>query len=211
MSKSSKRWLDRQRRDVFAKRAQAESNVSRAHYKLEGLDKRFKLLRPKMRVLELGAAPGGWTRYVDSRVGDGLLVAIDPLPITVSGRVHTIEGEFGSQKVDDALAELIQPGSLHLVLSDMAPNISGVRAADQANAMYLADMALEASHRYLGPNGKMVVKIFQGAGVDEWMSAAREVFEKVVLAKPKASRPESREVFAVAQGFRDGPSGVSDV
>ena len=201
MSKSSKRWLDRQRRDPYARRARAESNVSRAHYKLEDLDRRFKLLQNNMRVLELGAAPGGWTRYVESRVAGGLLVAIDPLPITVSGAVHTIEGCYGDADVDQALATLVQEGSLHLVLSDMAPNISGIRAADQARAMYLADMALDAARRYLQPQGSLVVKIFQGAGVDEWMADARDAFAKVVLAKPRASRPESREVFAVARGF----------
>lgn len=202
MSKSSKRWLDRQRRDPYARRAKAESNVSRAHYKLEDLDRRFKLLQRNMRVLELGAAPGGWTRYVESRISGGLLVAIDPLPITVSGVVHTIEGCYGDAEVDDALAALVQDSSLHLVLSDMAPNISGIRAADQARAMHLADMALDAARRYLQPEGSLVVKIFQGAGVDEWMALARTVFKKVVLAKPRASRPESREVFAVARGFK---------
>ena len=204
MSKSSKRWLDRQRRDPFARRAKAESNVSRAHYKLEDLDRRFKLLKPRMNVLELGAAPGGWTRYVESRVGDGLVVAIDPLPITVPGQVRTIEGCYGDTEVDEQLDQLLSDNQLHLVLSDMAPNISGVRAADQARAMHLADLALDAARRYLRPGGGLVVKIFQGSGVDEWMAEARLCFQKAQLVKPKASRPESREVFAVAQGFRAG-------
>ena len=176
--------------------------MSRAHYKLEDLDRRFQLLRRRMGVLELGAAPGGWTRYVESRVSEGVIVAIDPLPITVSGRVETIEGWFGEPEVDAALRKIVEPASLHLVLSDMAPNISGVRAADQANAMYLADLALEAAREFLQPGGAMVVKLFQGAGFDEWVADARKHFARVTVAKPKASRSESREVYAVCLKHR---------
>jgi 23S rRNA (uridine2552-2'-O)-methyltransferase len=155
-----------------------------------------------MKVLELGAAPGGWTVYLEERLRGGLLIACDPRPVSAGGNTVVIEGEYGEAATDAAIEAALGEARLDLVLSDMAPNISGVRAADQARAMYLADLALEAAQRWLQPGGDLVVKLFQGEGVDAWMVEVRRQFEKVHLVKPKASRPDSREVYALARGYR---------
>ena len=201
-SKSSHRWLDRQRRDPYARQAQQDGQVSRAHFKLQQLDERYRLLRPGMTVLELGAAPGGWTRFIEERLKGGLVVACDPRPVTAGADTVVIAGEYGEPATDAALAAALGERRVDLVLSDMAPNISGVRAADQARAMYLADLALDAGVRWLQPGGDLVVKLFQGEGVDAWIAEVRLRFEKAHLVKPKASRPDSREVYALARGFR---------
>ncbi|MFM8356237.1 MAG: RlmE family RNA methyltransferase [Gammaproteobacteria bacterium] len=203
-TKSSHRWLARQRRDPYARQAAEAGHASRAHFKLEQLDQRFQLLRPGLRVLELGAAPGGWTRYVEQRIGHGRLVACDYRPVSAGGATVVIEGAFGEPDADAAIDAALSPQGVGLVLSDMAPNISGVRAADQAGAMYLADLALDAARRWLQPGGDLVVKLFQGEGVDAWFAEVRGCFAKAVQVKPKASRPDSREVYAVARGF--GPA-----
>lgn len=205
-TKSSNQWMTRQKKDVFARRAASEGLVSRAHFKLEQLDKRFRLFRPGMTVLELGAAPGGWTRYVADRIADkkdsGHLVAVDFRPITAPGLVTLIEGEAGTPEIDLKIAQALAAAAdgepaCDLVISDMAPNISGVRAADQAASMHLADLAAENAVEFLKPGGHLVVKIFQGEGVDEWLTEQRLHFKKCQLVKPKASRSDSREVFAV--------------
>lgn len=200
-SKSSHRWLSRQRRDPFARRAAAEGQVSRAHFKLAQLDARFGLLAPGMAVLELGAAPGGWTRYLEERLAGGLLVACDPRPVSAGADTVVIESAYGEAAADARLAEVLGDARVDLVLSDMAPNLSGNRTTDQARAMHLADLALDAAHRWLKPGGAMVVKLFQGEGVDAWMNDLRRQFAKARLAKPDASRAESREVYAVAQDW----------
>ena len=203
-SKSSNRWLQRQKRDYFVRRAQSDGVVSRAHFKLQQIDQKYQLIRRTSRILELGAAPGGWTGYVESRLAPGGgLIAVDPLPITAGAETHVVCGKAGeaevNQKIDELVKELWGSRGLDLVLSDMAPNISGVRAVDQARSMELADVTLEASRQWLKAGGAMVVKAFQGAGLDSWVSELRAVFEKVAITKPKASRPESREVFVVAR------------
>lgn len=200
-SKSSQRWLTRQRRDPFARRAAAQGQVSRAHYKLEQLDRRFSLLRPGMSVLELGAAPGGWTRYLEDRLAGGLLVACDPRPVSAGADTIVIELAYGEPGTDVRLAEIFADTRVDLVLSDMAPNMSGNRTTDQARSMYLADMALDAAERWLKPGGNLAVKVFQGAGIEAWMAELRQRFATARLTKPDASRPESREVYAVARGF----------
>jgi len=201
-TKSSDRWLSRQRRDPYARKAAEQGHVSRAHFKLQQLDEKYRLLRPGMSVLELGAAPGGWTVYLEDRLRGGLLIACDPRPISAGGDTVVIEGEYGDAATDAAIEAALGGKGLDLVLSDMAPNISGVRAADQARAMYLADLALEAAQRWLQPGGDLVVKLFQGEGVDAWIAEVRQHFAKVHQVKPKASRPDSREVYAVVRGFR---------
>lgn len=201
-SKSSHRWLSRQRRDPFARRAAREGQVSRAHFKLEQLDRRFRLLRRGLAVLELGAAPGGWTRYLEERLGGGLLVACDPRPVSAGADTIVIDAAYGEPETDRRLEALLGDDLVDLVVSDMAPNMSGNRATDQARAMHLADLALDAAGRWLKPRGAMVVKLFQGEGMDGWMSEARRQFESVRLVKPEASRAGSREVYAVALGRR---------
>lgn len=201
-SKSSERWLARQRRDPFARRAAAEGQVSRAHYKLEQLDRRFDLLRRGMAVLELGAAPGGWTRYLEERLAGGLLIACDPRPVSAGADTVVIESAYGDAAADQRLAEILEDARVDLVLSDMAPNMSGNRTTDQARAMHLADLALDAAQHWLKPGGDMVVKMFQGDGIDEWMADLRHRFDTARLTKPDASRSGSREVYAVARGFK---------
>lgn len=200
-SKSSHRWLSRQRRDPFARRAASQGQVSRAHFKLEQLDRRFGLVRRGMRVLELGAAPGGWTRYLEARLDGGLLVCIDPRPVSAGADTVVVEGAYGEPAVDERLAAVLADAGVDLVLSDMAPNMSGNRTTDQARSMHLADLALDAAERWLNPGGTLAVKMFQGEGVDAWMTDLRKHFAKVKLTKPEASRAESREVYAIASGF----------
>lgn len=201
-SKSSNRWLQRQKRDYFVKQAQDKGQVSRAHYKLQQIDQRYKLLRANSRVLELGAAPGGWTNYLESKLTKGILIAVDPLPITAGLQTQVIEGRAGEPEVDARIDEILGGEALDLVLSDMAPNISGVRAVDQARSMDLADVALTAATCWLRPGGGMAIKAFQGEGLDDWVKMLKAQFRKVSMTKPKASRPDSREVFVVAEGWR---------
>ncbi len=201
-SKSSHRWLVRQRRDPLVRRAAAEGQASRAHFKLEDLDRRFSLLRRGMTVLELGAAPGGWTRYVESRLDGGLLVACDPRPMGAGAPTTVvIEAAYGEEETDRRLEEALGERQADLVLSDMAPNMTGNRATDQATAMDLADLALDAATRWLKPGGGLTVKLFQGEGMDAWVVRLRDRFASVKLAKPSSSRARSREVYMVAQGY----------
>lgn len=184
------------------RRAQDGGQISRAHFKLEQIDQRFRLVEPHQRVLELGAAPGGWTHYLEDKLQGGLLIAVDPLPIAASQDTHLIEGLAGDLQVDEEINTILDGQQLDLVLSDMAPNVSGVRTVDQARAMDLADLSLESCHSWLKTGGAMTTKVFQGEGLDDWVAALRERFAKVRVTKPKASRSDSREVFVVAQGFR---------
>ena len=205
-SKSSDRWLNRQKRDFFVRQAQENGQVSRAHFKLLQLDQKYKLLKKNANILELGAAPGGWTNYIEDRLSKGVLIAVDPLPITSGARTQVVEGMIGDAQTDREIATLIretfsEERALDLVLSDMAPNMSGVRAVDQARSMELADLALNACRSWLTKGGALAIKAFQGEGLDDWVAARRHEFKKVALTKPKASRSESREVFVVAQGF----------
>jgi 23S rRNA (uridine2552-2'-O)-methyltransferase len=204
-SKSSARWLARQRRDPFARRAAAEGRVSRAHFKLEELDRRCRLLKPGLRVLELGAAPGGWTRYVEERIRGGLLVACDFRPISAGPDTVVVTGACGEPSVDAEISNILDEKPVDLVISDMAPNISGIRTADQARSMELAELAERAADLWLKPGGTLVVKIFQGDGVEEWTQRLRSKFDKVRTLKPRASRPDSREMYTVAEQFRVQP------
>ena len=206
-SKSSDRWLRRQNRDYFARQAREQGQVSRAHFKLAQLNDKFNLLGGNHHVLELGAAPGGWTRYIEERLsGKGRLLVVDPLPITTGAHTDVVAGYAGEPEADAQIAEILNHWGpermLDLVLSDMAPNMSGVRAVDQARSMELADVALEACHKWLRPGGALAIKAFQGEGLDAWVADLRTPFRKVSMTKPKASRPESREVFVVAKGYQ---------
>jgi 23S rRNA (uridine2552-2'-O)-methyltransferase len=200
-SKSSSRWLERQRRDPFVRRAAEEKLGSRAHFKLSELDRRFRLVRRDSLVLELGAAPGGWTRYLAGRARR--VVALDRLPMEVPKGVEFALVDVHADDFDAVLDALLAGDGVDLVLSDMAPNISGVRVADQAASMELVELATHIARQRLNRGGHLVVKMFQGEGVDAWLKDARTVFEKVVLAKPEASRKDSREVYGVAMHFTD--------
>ena len=205
-TKSSDRWLQRQKKDYFARRAREEGHVSRAHFKLAEMHEKFNLITRASVVLELGAAPGGWTSYIEERLSaKGGLVVVDPLPITSGAHTVVIEGFAGEPETDlainEALTQFEGERPVDLVLSDMAPNISGVRSVDQARSMELADVSLSACRTFLRAGGALALKAFQGEGLDDWVTARRKAFKKVVMTKPKASRPESREVFVVCRGY----------
>ena len=206
-SQSSQRWLARQKRDGFTKAAKREGRASRAYFKLAQLDERFRLVQAGHWVLELGAAPGGWTQYLAERVAQGRVIAVDPLPVAIGGkRVASISGRLGeaetNRRIKAVLAESPRAPALDLVLSDMAPNISGVRATDQAAAIALAGLAVEAAAKWLAAGGGLVVKLMQGEGCDAWVQAAKPAFDQFTLVKPAASRAGSRETYAVALGYR---------
>lgn len=200
-SKSSQRWLERQKRDPYVKQAATAGLGSRAHFKLSQLDARFALLRPQMSVLDLGAAPGGWTRYLASRLRGGRVVAVDYRPMQVPLGATFLCLDIHSEEFAVAIERVLGETKLDLVLSDMSPNVSGVKAADQAATMELVELATETALHFLKPGGTFVVKMFQGEGVDRWIKDMRRSFAKATLAKPAASRAESREVYGIAIGF----------
>jgi len=202
-TKSSQRWLARNAKDKYVKRARQDSARSRATYKLEEIDRRDHLLRPGMTVVDLGAAPGGWSQYVKSRVGDtGRVLALDILPMEPIVGVEFIEGDFTEQPVLDLLMQRLQGKPVDLVISDMAPNMSGVASVDQARSMNLAELALDFSDKSLKPGGSLLIKTFQGAGFNEFHAQLRRRFEKLVARKPPASRAESKEIYLLGRGFR---------
>jgi len=201
-SKSSQRWVTRQRKDQFVKAAAAGGLGSRAHFKLKEIDERFRLVNIKSQILELGAAPGGWTRYLAEKASQGRVVACDIKAISAPENVMFIEGAFGEAQVDEKIAQLVKDTPLDLVLSDMAPNISGIRIRDQALSMELVEIATDAARQWLKPGGSLLVKMFHGEGVEGWLKEARLHFQKVNLIKPKSSRSESREVFGLAQKLK---------
>ncbi len=202
-SKSSARWLKEHFDDPFVRRAQAEGLRSRAAFKLDELLQRDRLLKPGMSVVDLGAAPGGWSQLLRERLGDnGRIIALDILPMQGIGGVEFIEGDFREDAVLEALQARLNGARLDLVLSDMAPNISGISDADQARSMHLAELALDFARNWLKPGGSFLVKLFQGTGFDEYLRGLRAGFDRVTLRKPKASRARSREVYALATGWR---------
>jgi 23S rRNA (uridine2552-2'-O)-methyltransferase len=206
-SKSSRRWLQRQHSDPYVRRARAGGLASRAVFKLEELDARERLLRPGMRVVDLGAAPGGWSAYAARAVGagervGGKVVAIDLLPMDVPAGVSFIRGDFRDPAVLAQLARLLGSRPVDLILSDMAPNFSGLRSVDQPRAVELAELALDLACRCMAPGGDLLVKLFQGEGFDAFVRQARGLFTRVSVRKPGASRPDSREVYLLARGYR---------
>lgn len=201
-SKSSRQWLDRHFRDEFVKRAQAQGFRSRAAYKLLQLQERDKLLKSGQTVIDLGAAPGGWSQIARQIVGaEGRVVALDILPMEPIAGVEFIQGDFREQEPLDQLRELLDGDPVDLVISDMAPNVSGMSAVDQPKAIYLCEIALELAREILKPGGGFVVKVFQGEGFDMYLRDLRSSFTRVLTRKPHASRSKSREVYLVAGNF----------
>ena len=199
-SKSSGRWLREHVEDVHVRRAQADGYRSRAVYKLREIDEKDALLRRGMAVLELGSAPGGWTQYVAERVGPtGRVVASDILPMDAVGDVTFVQGDFTERSVAEEIERALGVDGCDLVISDMAPNLSGVPSSDQARAMALAELALDTALRVLNPDGAFVTKVFQGEGFDAFGKALRAGFSSVKVRKPEASRARSREVYLVAR------------
>lgn len=201
-SKSSTRWLQEHFNDVFVKKAQAEGYRSRAVYKLQEVDVKEQLIKPGMVVVDLGAAPGGWTQYASQKMaGNGTIIALDILAMDAIPGVICIQGDFREDEVLHQLQSMIVPRGVDLILSDMAPNMSGTAAVDMPRAMYLAELAFEFGDIMLKPGGTLFMKIFNGTGVEELIKEARKKFNKVVIRKPSASRARSRETYLLAKGY----------
>lgn len=200
-SKSSTRWLREHFADPYVKKAQAEGLRSRAAYKLEELVERDQLLKPGMVVVDLGAAPGGWSQWVRQALGEqGRVVALDILEMPPLAGVEFLHGDFREDAVLSALETMLQGRPVDLVLSDMAPNKSGVDSVDLPRAMHLAELAMDFADRQLRPGGNLLIKLFQGVGFDEYVRQLRRRYAKVSIRKPAASRKRSPEVYALAQG-----------
>ena len=200
---SSKAWLREHREDEYVQRAQREGYRSRASYKLLELQERDRLLRPGMTVVDLGSAPGGWSQIAARLVGHrGRVIASDILPMDSLAGVTFIQGDFTDEGVFEQICGEIGEQGVDLVISDMAPNISGMAAVDQPRAMYLVELALDFALRTLEPGGSFLTKVFQGEGFDELLKEARGHFDRVLTRKPAASRPRSREVYLLASGKR---------
>jgi 23S rRNA (uridine2552-2'-O)-methyltransferase len=199
-SKSSSRWLREHFSDQFVKQAQQQGYRSRAVYKLQELHERDKLIRPGMNIVDLGAAPGSWSQLA-SRIldGRGRIVALDILPMDGLPGVSVLQADFTEDIALAMLNEALDGAAVDLVMSDMAPNISGESAVDQPRSMYLAELALEFAGQVLKPEGDFLVKVFQGDGFDAYLKELRIRFDKVIVRKPKASRPRSREVYLLAR------------
>ena len=199
---SSKRWLQEHFDDPYVKLAQKEGWRSRAIFKLAEIQDKDRLLRPGDKVVDLGAAPGGWSQYAARQVGErGHIYACDLLEMDPLPNVSFLQGDFREETVLNALLERMGSHA-DVVLSDMAPNMSGDDVVDQARSMYLVELALDMCKQVLGKDGRFVVKVFQGAGFDEYIKAVRAQFASVKVRKPDASRARSREVYLVAGGFK---------
>jgi 23S rRNA (uridine2552-2'-O)-methyltransferase len=202
-SKSSHNWLQEHVNDPYVKQAQKEGYRSRASYKLLQLHEKDRLIRPGMLIVDLGSAPGGWSQVAARLAGEkGRIVATDILSMDPIDRVEFIQGDFTSDDVLHQVLERLGARPADLVLCDIAPNISGVDSADQASSIHLVELALDFVRRALKPGGDFVVKVFQGAGSDEYLKELRKAFSKLNVRKPAASRPRSREVYVVARGFK---------
>lgn len=207
-SKTSQGWLKEHFNDPYVKMAQKDGYRSRASYKLLEIQEKDRILRPGITVVDLGAAPGGWSQVTSRVIGDkGTLIASDILEMDSIPDVTFIQGDFTDDAVFAQILEAIGGKPVDLVISDMAPNMSGVRESDQPRAMYLCELALDLSARVLRPGGDFLIKIFQGEGFDLYHKQVRQMFDKVQMRKPLSSRDRSREQYLLARGFR-GQSGV---
>lgn len=199
---SSSRWRERQARDPYVRKARAAGLRSRAVFKLEEIERKDQLLRPGAVVVDLGSAPGAWSQYAAGRVGPrGRVVALDVLAMPEIPGVRFIQGDFTDVEVAEAVKAALAGMPVDLVMSDMAPNMSGARAVDQPRSMFLAELALDFATQVLRRGGAMLVKLFQGEGFQEYVSLSRSRFETVRLRKPEASRSGNREIYLVARNF----------
>lgn len=202
-SSSSGRWLKEHFDDKYVKEAQKKGFRSRAIFKLDEIQGKDKLLRPGMTVVDLGAAPGGWSQYAAEQVGtNGVIIACDILPMDSLPGVSFLQGDFREEAVLTALLERIADHPVDMVMSDMAPNMSGNLVSDQARAMYLVDLALDMCQQVLVVGGSFIVKVFQGEGFDNYLAQVRALFDTVKIRKPDSSRARSREVYIVATGYK---------
>jgi 23S rRNA (uridine2552-2'-O)-methyltransferase len=206
MAKSSKAWMREHVTDRFVRRANAEGYRSRAAYKLQQIAERDKLLKPGMTVVDLGAAPGGWSQVAAKAVGPaGRVIAVDILEMAQVPGVTVIRGDFQDQETLERVERALEGRPVDLVISDMAPNLSGIATVDQTRAAGLAELALEFALRHLKPHGNFLVKTFQGAGYDELVATLRRSFVELHTRKPEASRSRSSEVYLVGSKLREKP------
>ena len=202
-SKSSRQWLDRHFNDAYVKKAQQAGYRSRAAFKLLEIQEKDKVIKPGMRVVDLGAAPGGWCQVARDLVGDkGQIIALDILPMDPIAGVSIIQGDFREDGPLEELRNLLGGEPVDLVISDMSPNVTGVGSVDQPRAMYLCELALDFARECLKPGGGFVIKVFQGTGFDEYLKAVRQSFGRVASRKPDSSRSKSREIYLVAGNFK---------
>jgi len=202
-SKSSKRWLQEHFSDEYVKKAQKQGYRARAAFKLLEIQEKDRLIKPGMVVVDLGSAPGGWSQVIIELIKNkGKIFACDILPMEPIDGVEFIQGDFREESIVNQLFEKIEGQKVDVVLSDIAPNIGGIKAVDQARSMYLAGIVLEFAKKVLVPGGSMLIKVFQGAGFDEYLKKLRQHFKKVVSRKPKASRDRSNEIYLLAKGFK---------
>jgi 23S rRNA (uridine2552-2'-O)-methyltransferase len=202
-TKSSHQWMQEHFDDEYVKMAQAQGYRSRAVFKLSEIQEKDALIKTGMNVVDLGAAPGGWSQYARQRLGkNNKLIALDILPMDAIEGVDFIQGDFLEQAVIDQLYGVLEGLPVHLVLSDMAPNMSGNKAIDQPRSLYLCELALDTAKTILAKNGSFLVKVFQGEGFEAFHREVQQHFAKVVIRKPKASRPRSNEVYILAKGFK---------
>lgn len=205
-SKSSQRWLQEHFKDPYAQQAKQEGFRSRAVYKLQAIQAQDKILQPGMLVIDLGAAPGGWAQYAATQIAGGSrfgqVIALDILPMNPIPDVQFIQGDFREQTVLEQLLATLNQRPVDLVISDMAPNISGISAVDQPRAMYLAELALELAKQVLKPSGNFLLKVFEGEGLEAYRTELKATFAQVVSRKPDASRARSREYYILAKNYR---------
>jgi 23S rRNA (uridine2552-2'-O)-methyltransferase len=202
-SKTSKGWMQEHVNDEYVKRAQRDGYRARAAYKLIEIDDKDHLIKPGMNIVDLGSAPGSWSQVAVQRLkGQGKVFALDLLEMQPVAGVQFIQGDFREQAVLDQLEAMLNGMPIDLVIADMAPNISGISDVDQANAMYLTELALDFSYKWLKPGGQFLVKVFNGSGFEEIVRNMRQGFDKVATRKPKASRDRSSEVYLLGSGRR---------
>ncbi|WP_019582455.1 23S rRNA (uridine(2552)-2'-O)-methyltransferase RlmE [Pseudomonas mandelii] len=202
-SKTSLGWLKRHVNDPYVKQAQKDGYRSRASYKLLEIQEKYKLIRPGMSVVDLGAAPGGWSQVTSRLIGgQGRLIASDILEMDSIPDVTFIQGDFTEDEVLTRILEAVGNSQVDLVISDMAPNMSGTPEVDMPKAMFLCELALDLAERILKPGGNFVIKIFQGEGFDVYLKDARRKFDKIQMIKPDSSRDSSREQYMLAWGYR---------
>jgi 23S rRNA (uridine2552-2'-O)-methyltransferase len=201
-SKTSNQWLKAHFDDTYVKQAQKQGYRSRAVFKLLEIQQKDHIFSKGMAVIDLGAAPGGWSQVASELVGStGIVIATDILPMDPVPHVEFVQGDFTEPTIYNKLLQVIGDRKVELVMSDMAPNISGMKAVDQPRAMYMAELALDLAQNVLCHNGNFLVKVFQGEGFDSYFKTLRSEFNKVITRKPKASKPSSREVYLLARGF----------
>ncbi len=202
-TKSSANWLSRHVNDPFVKQAQRDGYRSRSAYKLIELNDKDKLLRPGMRVMDLGSAPGGWSQVAGKLVGaKGRVLATDILPMAEVKNVDFIQGDFTEDAIVQQVLDWLGGEKFDLIISDIAPNISGIESADQGKSIWFLELALDTVLKTLKPGANFAAKMFQGSGSDEYLKELRKHFAKVLVRKPEASRKKSREVYLVAKGFK---------